>query len=66
MKTEKNCLAHAVVIAVAKVTNDPDYNVYGIGIKKTYHKIHELLQVTVVHLSRGGGIPELAAFHRRL
>ena len=25
VKTEKNCLAHALIIAIAKLTNDPDY-----------------------------------------
>ena len=25
VKTEKNCLAHALIIAIAKITNDPNY-----------------------------------------
>jgi hypothetical protein len=28
VRAEENCLAHALVIAVAKVTNDPDYQSY--------------------------------------
>jgi hypothetical protein len=31
--TEENCLAHALVIAFAKVTNDPDYKAYRQGRK---------------------------------
>jgi hypothetical protein len=27
-KAEENCLAHALVIAIAKLTKDPDYPAY--------------------------------------
>ena len=33
MKAEKNCLVHALEIAVARVTNDPDYETYRKGRK---------------------------------
>jgi hypothetical protein len=33
VKAEENCLAHALVIAMAKVKNDPDYKAYRKGRK---------------------------------
>ena len=63
--TEENCLAHALVIAIAKVKNDPNYKVYRQG-RKILPEVHELLQASGVDLSRGGGIPELQAFQRHL
>jgi hypothetical protein len=59
---EEKCLAHALVIAVAKVTSDPIYLTYRMGSKKTLSKVRELLQASSVDLSRGRGIPELQAF----
>ena len=63
--TEENCLAHALVIAITKVTNNPDYQAYRKG-REILPKVHELLQASGVDLSRGGGIPELQAFQRHL
>jgi hypothetical protein len=34
VKAENNCLAHALVIAIAKLTNDPNYVAYRKGKKK--------------------------------
>jgi len=31
VKSETNCLAHAIVIAIAKITNDPNYTSYRKG-----------------------------------
>jgi hypothetical protein len=59
VRTEENCLAHALVIAIAKVTNDSNYPAYRKGYKKILSKVRELLQTTGVDLSRGKGIPEL-------
>ena len=28
VKSEKNCLAHALILAIAKVTEDPNYKIY--------------------------------------
>jgi len=28
VKAETNCLAHAIVFAIAKITNDPNYKAY--------------------------------------
>jgi len=33
VKAEQNCLAHALVIAIAKVDNDPNYKAYIQGRK---------------------------------
>jgi hypothetical protein len=65
VKTDENCPAHALVIAMAKVTNDSNYKAYTQG-RKILPKVRELLQVSSVDLSRGGAIPELQAFQRHL
>jgi hypothetical protein len=65
VKTDENCQAHALVIATAKVTNDPNYKAYR-QRRKILPKLRELLQASGVDLSRGGGIPELQAFQRHL
>ena len=65
MKTEVIFLAHALS-AVTKVTKDPNFKVYRMGRKNILPKVRELLRVTGVDLSRGGGIPELAAFQSQL
>jgi hypothetical protein len=54
------------IIAVAKLTNDPNYKQYRMGRKKILPKVRELLQASGVDLSRGGGIPELRAFQSYL
>ena len=53
---EENCLAYALVIAVAKLTNDPDYQAYRKG-RQIFPKVRDLLQASGVDLSREGGIP---------
>ena len=40
---EEKCLVHALVIAIARVTNDPNYSAYRIGQKKILQKVSELL-----------------------
>jgi hypothetical protein len=64
MKADKNCLAHSL-IAAAKVTNDRVYKTYVQG-RKILPKVYELLRVTGIDLSRGGGIPELRIFQHHL
>jgi hypothetical protein len=64
VKAKQNCLAHALVIDMAKVTSDPDYEAYRKG-RKILTKVHELLHASGIDLSRGG-IPELTAFQRHL
>jgi hypothetical protein len=41
VNTKENCLAHALLIAVAKLTNDSDYKVYRQG-RKILPKVRQL------------------------
>ena len=59
--SETSCLAHTLLIAKAKITNDPNYKSYRQG-RKIGLVVHELLQTTGMNLDRGGGIRELAEF----
>jgi hypothetical protein len=61
VKAETNCLAHALVIAIAKATNDPDYVAYRKG-RKIHPVVDNLLATTGINLENGGGIPELERF----
>ena len=61
VKTERNCLAHALVIAIAKITNDPNYKSYRDG-RKIGPEVQRLLETTGINLNRGGGIRELTRF----
>ncbi len=61
VKTEKNCLAHALIIAIAKLSNDPNYKAYIQG-RKIYPKDSQLLVTTGISLDNGEGIPELERF----
>jgi hypothetical protein len=58
-----NCLAHALIIAIARVDNDPNYNSYRRGYK-IHPEVYRLLKATGVDLSRGGEIPELESFQQ--
>ena len=61
VKTETNSLAHALIIAIAKLTNDPNYKAYIQG-RKIYPVVSNLLETTGINLENGGGIPELERF----
>jgi hypothetical protein len=61
VKTENNSLAHALIIAKAKLTNDPNYKSYRQGYK-ILPIVQQLLQTTGIDLSNGVGIPELIRF----
>jgi hypothetical protein len=58
---DTNCLTHALVIAIAKVNNDPNYNTYRRGFK-IHPEVRSLLDTTGIDLSNGGGISELESF----
>ena len=58
VKSETNCLAHALIIAVARATKDPNYKAYMMG-RKIYPRVDQLLATTGISLDNGGGIPEL-------
>jgi hypothetical protein len=57
----ENCLAHALLIAIAKAENDPDYKAYRQG-RKILLVVQNLLTKTGIDLSGGVGIPELIKF----
>jgi len=62
VKAESNCLAHALVIAKAKVDGeDKNYQSYRHG-NKIRPVVDRLLETTLIDLSRGGGVPELMRF----
>ena len=61
VKTETNCLAQALTVAIANLTNDPDYNVYRQG-RKIYSKVSQLLERTCISLDNGGVIQNSKVF----
>jgi len=61
VKTGENCLAHALVISIAKVENDPNYKAY-INGRKIRNVVQTLFDETGIDLYNGGGIPELTRF----
>jgi len=56
----ENCLAHALIIAIARVENDANYKAYR-QARKIRPVVEALLQQTVIDLTRGGGSPKLTA-----
>jgi hypothetical protein len=63
VKAEINCLAHALLIAKARVHNDPYYNAYRDGRSlKIRPAVQQLLATTGLNLDNGGGIPVLSKF----
>jgi hypothetical protein len=61
VRAEGNSLAHALVIAKAKVDGDPNYNSYRRGCNRR-PVVDSLLETTCIVLSLGGGVPELIRF----
>jgi len=61
VKAEGNCLPHALIIAVAKVDNNPNYKAYRQG-RKIRPVVQNLCKTAGIDLSNGAGIPELARF----
>jgi hypothetical protein len=61
VKAETNCLAHARIIAIAKITRDPNYNSYRRG-RKIHPVVDNLLAKTGINLDNVDGIPELEQF----
>ena len=52
-KTEENCLAHALIIGIAKLNNDSIYKTYMLG-RKISPVVQNLLETTGINLDRGG------------
>jgi len=61
VKAEENCLAHALIIAIAKVDKDTNYEAYRQG-RNVRHVVQKLLETTGIDLSNGAGITELVRF----
>ena len=61
VKTDTNCLAHALIIAIARLENDPDYKSYRDGYK-IRPVVQRLLETTGIDLQNGGGVPEIQRF----
>ena len=60
-KAEENCLAHALIIAIAKFEKDPNYISYRRG-RRILPVVNHLLQTTGIDLTNGGGIRVLTRF----
>jgi len=61
VKAEENCVAHALIIAIARVENDANHKAYRQG-PKIRPVVQTLLKETGIDLTSGGGIPELIRF----
>jgi len=61
VKSETNCLAHALIIEIAIITNDPNYKSYRDG-RKLGPVVRQLLESTGINLDQGVGIRELTQF----
>jgi hypothetical protein len=62
-KAENNCPAHALVIEIANLTNDPDYKAFRQG-RKIHAVVDILLATTGIDMTNGGGISELMKFQK--
>ena len=65
VKAEENYLAHALIIAIARVENDAKYKAYRQG-RKIRPVVQALLQQAGIDLTSGGGIPELNRFQEHI
>jgi hypothetical protein len=65
VKASENCLAHALVIAIARIKNDPNYKSYRRGMK-IFPAVNALIRETGIELRDCGGIPELTKFQEHL
>jgi hypothetical protein len=61
IRAEQNCLAHATIVAITKITNDPNYESYRKGYK-IIPVVQHLLETTGIDVRSGGVIPELTRF----
>jgi len=61
VKSKTNCLAHALIIAIARITNDPNYKSYRDGFKLG-PVVRQLLESTGINHDQGGSIRELTQF----
>ena len=61
VKAENNCLAQALLIALSKLTNDPNYKSYR-QVSMIRPVVRHLHETTGIDLDNGAGIPELIIF----
>ena len=61
VKAKSDCLAHALIIAIARITKDPNFIAYRRGYK-IVQKVQDLLHTTGINLRHGGGIQELQRY----
>jgi hypothetical protein len=61
VKAEQNCLAHALIIALDRLNNDPNNKSFRLG-RKIRPEVDNLLLTTGIDLTSDGGIPELKLF----
>jgi hypothetical protein len=54
VRAEQNCLAHVLIITIARLTNDPNYKAYRHG-RKILPVVKNLLETTGIDLQNGGG-----------
>ena len=65
VKTAFLCLAHALIIAIAKVNGDPKYAAYSDG-KCLKQPVQDILSASGVNLTYGGGLNQLEQFQNYL
>ena len=61
VRADENYLAHSLVIAIAKLNNDPNYTSYRKS-RKIRPVVRQVFETTGIDLKNGGGIPELTRF----
>jgi hypothetical protein len=61
VKAETNCLAHAPIIAITKMTRDPNYIAYRQG-RKIHSVVDNLLTTTRIDLGNGWGNRNYSSF----
>jgi len=61
VKAENNSLVHALIVAMARLEKEPNYQSYRKG-NKIRPVVARLLEVTDIDLPNGGGIPEHIRF----
>jgi hypothetical protein len=63
VKAETKCLAYALLLAKARVDNDPNYKAYVDGrMRKLRLEVQYLLEETGINLDNGGDFPKLMKF----
>jgi len=61
VKSKTHCLSQALIIAIARLRNDPKYKSYRDGYR-IRPVVQRLLKTTGIDLQNGGGIPEIRRF----